>query len=1495
MSTQLLNNNLSAQSLAVIGVLVLAGFLPKPALAVTAFTPSTQPTGYMTQEIVTNPTLTSGNESLFRADFEKNWWSGNLYDYPISATGAVALTQERWLGGVAPNLDAQANPGGAFSVTGRFIGTLKDTGAPVPFLATSAGLSATQQAWMTATVNGVTYNSTQVVNFLRGDHSNEGVSSLRQRFTPGGVNTPTSLGDIIHSKIVYVPDTTNPTVFFGANDGMLHAINTANGTERWAYVPSMLIQKMGSLAANPYTHDYYVDGGIAIGYNNVGFTATTPGNRTLVGALGAGGKGLYALNIDGSTGLAATSDTDAASKILWEITPTSLSNNATTTASTAYANLGYSYSAPLIKTINNNGTAQHVVLVGNGYNNGGDYQAYLFVINADNGALIRAIKADNTATNTSGTTVTQGTLASPNGLMNLVAFDANLDGNTDTVYAGDLNGAMWKFDLSSSTPSVWNASVLYATNPAQPITVTPAVLSHPTGTGVIVNFATGSVFSGTQSPTGTATGDLNDTSTFFVYGIWDDSKFGTPAALPAGNSTSFSPLFSPVITPRCYTASGTPSTPSAPPVTTPITSTLPLTCLTGETLVRRVSQVTPNWALNGGNIGWRIALPNPGERVVGEGSLISSGRYYFSTYNPTVYKQVPNTSTIEWGENWQMALDAASVYSTAAFMDLNLDSYISTADLIQYTTAEVGTIYGAAAGAPIAAPTPTPPTQSLPLSTNPDGIAVGKWLDIGVQSQPTLVKLSSLFTTLFDSNPDVYYPPPPPVGTGVTGGHFDVDIFFNPNGITGAGSATATITVTAGTTTAPATLGGINIGTTNILPALRVVDLPAGATSSTIATTIANMINANGNAGIYTASVSGSKVTVTAPPGTAYNKQTFTVLAGTTSSGTVGTAPSKGTMIITDVPGQGLTTSISCGSDLIISYLSNQSTTNNQQVTTLSTSATRIKELYNLINGNTFNGYTISCTGSTSPMTCTISEKYGPSACTNGFSMANITATTNTPLGSTTPGTAMQNWVDFSSSLTTTAFTKGADATITGDPCPTSTTTTKNGKTTTTVTGCNYVTHVHQYDKLYDVTGVDTLNPNEPKFSLSVPLPSTSQKFKVIMHNQYLNPAAEINIGRSDYVSYLDYGYTTVENFPVQNLSSSSTLDLNTLPIYTRNPAGDTAGAFPAQYIGSLVVNMPVDALTAKNWWGNGDVRAGILPTLPQCVWSSDTSNNSNNSLFDGNMYQPIIAPANGPLGYPPDGPGTLGWNSNTIPTTAKGVRHGGALTIQIIRYDTPNADIELNDDKGRPEYGWRVTSAQYSKDVLAEYSIYWHHPNGLCFGPQPSSKATNTPVKQATWTKAPAPDTALPLQVLGPTPGATDPKIGNLGGNGGGKITNVTITKTPTSSTTTITYADGSFDVVIRTVNTDGTVTTVTVHFPPNTYGNATPTVTSGSNGSVNVTVNGTTTTVTAGSSTTLTNGVTISNSTTANSAGTSTSGGLLNQNATGYRRISWKELIKN
>jgi hypothetical protein len=104
-------------------------------------------------------------------------------------------------------------------------------------------------------------------------------------------------------------------------------------------------------------------------------------------------------------------------------------------------------------------------------------------------------------------------------------------------------------------------------------------------------------------------------------------------------------------------------------------------------------------------------------------------------------------------------------------------------------------------------------------------------------------------------------------------------------------------------------------------------------------------------------------------------------------------------------------------------------------------------------------------------------------------------------------------------------------------------------------------------------------------------------------------------------------------------------------------------------------------------------------------------------------------------------------------------------------------------------------------------------------------------------------------------TAGATDPKIGNLSGNGGTVVSVVTV-----GNTTTITYVDTSRDVIVRVVNADGSVTTTTTHFA-------------------------------AGMST----GTVTSIKTTANSKSEDGNGGLYNQNAIGYKRISWKELIRN
>jgi hypothetical protein len=380
-------------------------------------------------------------------------------------------------------------------------------------------------------------------------------------------------------------------------------------------------------------------------------------------------------------------------------------------------------------------------------------------------------------------------------------------------------------------------------------------------------------------------------------------------------------------------------------------------------------------------------------------------------------------------------------------------------------------------------------------------------------------------------------------------------------------------------------------------------------------------------------------------------------------------------------------------------------------------------------------------------------------------------------------------------------------------------------------------------------------------FILSRAIPNVNQNFKVIMQNQYLSPAIQLNIGNTNYVPNINFGYVSVRDY-----TTSATLDLATLPTYNQNPSSAGNGIASPKYIGSLVLNMPIDALTAKNWWGNGDVRAGLIPTTPGCVYNSVDAH-------DGNMYQPVIPPSNGPLGYPPDGPGTLGYSSSTTPATATGARHGGALTIEIIKDNTPNNALELQ-VSGRPEYGWRVISSLYSTYVLAEYSTYWHHPNGKCFN-------------SSGWTKAPGPDTAGNPPTPTPRQGATDPKIGNLSGSSG-SISSITIV----GNTTTIVFTNGSSMVIIRVVNADGTVTTITVNIPG---GTVTATAIVNSDRSVVVTVGGISATVAPGSSSTLSNGATISNSTTANTTGGSASGGLLNQNAIGYRRISWKELIRN
>jgi Tfp pilus tip-associated adhesin PilY1 len=1402
-------------------MLLLAGMAVNLALAITAantaFAPQDQPVGYVAQDEATNFNLTSGNEQIYRPSYEREFWSGTIYAYPVNAFGEIDFNTEPWgLNGVATQLALQN-----FN-TGRFIATRNDatpsTGVPFRY----ASLSVTQQAMFPATtINTTSYTGDQIVNFLRGERVNESPAGMRNRSAEAnGAGGPT-LGDIIHSRPYYVADATNPTLFVGANDGMLHAFNATSGAERWAYVPSMLLSKMINLA-KPYgtvtnPHDYFVDGRINVGTVSISGTPT----RILVGGLGAGGKGLFALKIDGSAGLAAGSESDVVNKVLWEINGVDGDlNNTTPTVSTAYDNLGFTYGVPLIIKVNAGGV--DAVIIGNGYNNNalGDYQAYLYVIEAATGQLIASIPAG-----------AGGTSASPNGLFNPAAIDTNGDGKVDRVYAGDLKGTLWKFDLSGATAASWTASALLATSPAQPITSTPGVALHPNG-GYMVAFGTGSMLD---------TADTTANTVHYVYGVWD----GAPVANVSMMTTA-------TLAERNYVYNGV------------------------TTRVRRSTNITtPNWN-SGGHRGWRVALP-AGEKIVGDGSFIESGRFYFGSHNPTVsvltgattvvsstvtaggsgytsasvsfsggggsgasatatvsagvvtairitssgngYTSAPtvtitgngtgatataalSTGTTVKGENWLMELDYLSGGSKdSPFLDLDGNQLLNDSDRIKYITGDAAIPPACNLSDPVIAVSAT----CAILGT--DGIPVGKFLANGVLSQPILVQLQTLNTTFFNQNSDVVFPVTE-VTYGVTGGHFDVDIFYNGSignlcttntGVNvPAAKATAMITVgTSGqTANLPATLGGITVDGVTVIPALAIADITDGTATTANATTIKNKVT-----GGYTATVANNVITISAPAtGSGYNGKTLVILDGTSQAGLPGTPGSPAmpatypTALITFSGGR--TADTNPGS-VLAADLAGPASVTVGSIVAKSTAITIGKDkrerdsalaIANAIGtGGTIKAYRATDAGSNITPICAAQTSnkvvclVDTSTYTNGSTVSlgtislpgsqtyTVTATAGgTPGSPAVPATPATGWSNFKPALTVTTFSGGADAL-------TNVTTTSSCKAGNGATGA----HTHQYDDKYDRTGVDMLNPSDTNKKLSKAITSTATKYKVLVQNQYLNPAIKLHIGDATYTSSVDHGYVSVKDY-----LTSATLDVTALPTYngTSNSTGTTGAGFAP--IGSLVFNMPTDALSAKDWWGNGDVRVGVHPINPGC-------GGRDGSTTDGNMYQPVIPPANGV-----DGPGINGWSASTVSLNSTGARHGGAFTVQIIKDTTPQSAIEQN-VAGRPEYGWRVKSGDHAAYVLVEYTTYWHHPDNGCYG-------------AAGWTKAPGPDNGASTPTA-PAAGSTDPKLGDLSGSGGGSVTSVTRVVTGNVTTTTITYSTGKTATITRTANTDGTITVVT------------------------------------------------------------------------------------
>lgn len=463
-------------------------------------------------------TPVSGDDWLFLPSFTTLDWTGDLRAFRFTTDGsgnlvAPTINDASKVWSARERLDARTTARTLWFNGGSGLAAFNSTnlasagrsGLFAVSCATGSALRPSQcDAISTAAQAKMT--GANLVSYLAGDtslylsNSNTGNQVFRSRAS--------RLGDLVNAAPVYVGAppfnyadagysayksanaSRTKVVYVAANDGMLHAFKVADdstgGSELWAYLPTPVLSKLWKLADRNYStnHQYLVDAtpNVADVYDG------TRWRSILVGGLGAGGRGYYALDV-------TTPETPT---LLWEI------SNSTP----GFENLGLAHGNPVVTK---NAAGTWVVAFTSGTNNAapGDGVGRLYTVNAVTGALVSTVAT------------AAGDSTTPSNLGRLNAWVKSDSDNTALrFYAGDMLGNLWRFDPDDRVPPSGSDAFLLgraltASGGAQPITAKP-VLTEATvnGTGVpIISFGTGRMLGLT---------DLTDTTRQSIYSVKDN-------------------------------------------------------------------------------------------------------------------------------------------------------------------------------------------------------------------------------------------------------------------------------------------------------------------------------------------------------------------------------------------------------------------------------------------------------------------------------------------------------------------------------------------------------------------------------------------------------------------------------------------------------------------------------------------------------------------------------------------------------------------------------------------------------------------------------------------------------------------------------------------------------------------------------------------------------------------------------------------------------------
>ncbi len=393
-------------------------------------------------------------------------WDGNIKKYRLEADGtfvdvngdpAVEITtgffrdtsHSFWSD--ALDGDRVDLGGAAFELPAPATRNVYTDVAPASALSAAANAVAISNATITSGMLGLGVagdpTRDELIDWLRGadvlDANGDGITTDARLSMGDPMNGRPAT--VIYGGTLANPDPDDGVVYAVTNEGYLHAIDTVTGAEQWAFMPSQLLARGRDLFVNDPVaiREYGLDGNIRVLRNEVnenGVLEPLLGESVyLYFGMRRGGSEYYGLDVTDRN----------APQLLFKIGP----NEA---GAKQLPGAGQSWSTPSLAKVNISGASQNplqqVLVFGGGYDTIQDSGAYaldgvgnqIFMVDAESGDLLWYAGPS---------TDTSADLGHPSMLHGIPGdvrvFDLTGDGFADRMYAADMGGRVWRFDIAN--------------------------------------------------------------------------------------------------------------------------------------------------------------------------------------------------------------------------------------------------------------------------------------------------------------------------------------------------------------------------------------------------------------------------------------------------------------------------------------------------------------------------------------------------------------------------------------------------------------------------------------------------------------------------------------------------------------------------------------------------------------------------------------------------------------------------------------------------------------------------------------------------------------------------------------------------------------------------------------------------------------------------------------------------------------------------------------